>query len=57
MRKKHIPSKNKNIQAWLKSPKALWENVLWFNESNLEVMGHNSKNYSEHHLKNTISKM
>uniref|UniRef100_A0AAY5L3A7 Transposase Tc1-like domain-containing protein n=1 Tax=Esox lucius TaxID=8010 RepID=A0AAY5L3A7_ESOLU len=43
---------NKNIQAWLKftktnikSPKSTWENVLWSDETKVEVFGHNSKRY------------
>uniref|UniRef100_A0AAY5L5F5 Tc1-like transposase DDE domain-containing protein n=1 Tax=Esox lucius TaxID=8010 RepID=A0AAY5L5F5_ESOLU len=57
----------KNIQAWLKfaktnikSPKSIWENVLWSDETKDERFGHNSKRYvwhknnTAHHPKNTI---
>uniref|UniRef100_A0AAY5K1L0 Transposase Tc1-like domain-containing protein n=1 Tax=Esox lucius TaxID=8010 RepID=A0AAY5K1L0_ESOLU len=40
--------KKKNIQAQLKSPKSTWENVLWSDETKVEVFGHNSKRYVWH---------
>ncbi len=57
----------KNIQAWLdfakthyKSPKSIWENVLWSDENKVELFGYNSKRYvwhknnTAHHQRNTI---
>ena len=57
----------KNIQARLefgktkiKSPKSMWENVLWSDETKVELFGHNSKRYvwrknnNALHPKNTI---
>ena len=44
----------------MKSPKTMWENVLWSDETKVELFGHNSKRYvwrknnTVHHSKNTI---
>ncbi len=58
----------KHIKAWLdfaethyKSPKSIWENVLWSYETKVELFTHNSKRYvwhknnTAHHQRNTIA--
>ncbi len=58
---------SKNIQARLdfakthyKSPKSMWENVLWSDETKFELFGHKCKRYvwhknnTAHHQRNTI---
>lgn len=58
--KKNIQARLKFAKTHLKSPKCMWENVLWSDETKVELFGHNSKRYvwrktnTAHHPNNTI---
>ncbi len=54
------PSRLDFAKTHYKSPKSMWENVLWSDETKVELFGHNSKRYvwhknnTAHHQRNTI---
>uniref|UniRef100_A0A803K8A0 Transposase Tc1-like domain-containing protein n=1 Tax=Xenopus tropicalis TaxID=8364 RepID=A0A803K8A0_XENTR len=58
--KKNIQARLHFAKTHLKSPKSMWEKVLWSDETKVELFGHNSKKYvwrknnTAHHQKNTI---
>ena len=58
--KKNIQDRLNFAKTCMKSPKSMWENVLWSDETKVEHFGHNSKRYvwhknnTAHHPKNTI---
>uniref|UniRef100_A0AAY5L6C3 Transposase Tc1-like domain-containing protein n=1 Tax=Esox lucius TaxID=8010 RepID=A0AAY5L6C3_ESOLU len=43
--KKNIQARLKFAKTNIKSPKSTWENVLWSDETKVELFGHNSKRY------------
>uniref|UniRef100_A0A674EJM0 Tc1-like transposase DDE domain-containing protein n=1 Tax=Salmo trutta TaxID=8032 RepID=A0A674EJM0_SALTR len=60
---KNIQARLKFAKTNIKSAKSTWENVLWSDETKVELFGHNSKRYvwrknnTAHHPKNTMPTM
>ena len=58
--KKNIQARLNFAKKYIQSPNTMWKNVLWSDETKVEIFGHNTKRYvwrkknTAHHQKNTI---